>query len=440
MVSTYTLSKLKQAGDTSVSMNSAFLQREVCTDAASKVFSPRFEVQNASAADTSGPVHPPSPPATPEEIVTPKAVLQAKNSGAKSWQQLRDKHNKTYAPIYPNRDCEHEYAPYDEYSVPILQSALIKRQEATDVLLNNPSIELKQAALALLECGLKAHHIGRPDVAKSGPTRVIDDCDLYFRDGMIHVASERGTLLAATYLKLLGIADTTPVRFNGLQPAWVKRSLAQRHLRRVEVPTEWDDPWYTLDPEKPMEAKPLLEPLRPGELGLDASCIVEIFERHPQGTCYGRRSDNGKVGWFEYENTVGLDEHNDFRGVFEPKNFYEIPPAWRHGRTATTQPGRLDTSLVPSEIATTSLVKSAPRGQSGFEKLPIKTSDVGKQVTKAVETDTKLEEHEAPKNTPEVFTKEDDMAVPLQVKQTQASPPAPYGAVEDEVDWDDDEL
>jgi hypothetical protein len=56
--------------------------------------------------------------------------------------------------------------------------------------------------------------------------------------------------------------------------------------------------------------------------------------------------------------------------------------------------------------------------QSGFEKLPIKTSEVGKQVAKAVETDTKLEEHEAPKSTPEVLTKKDDLAVPLQVKQT----------------------
>jgi hypothetical protein len=105
----------------------------------------------------------------------------------------------TVAPVVANTECEHTYAEYDDDSIPILYSASIQRHDSP-ILLNNPSVELRVQAHILLENrrGFTAEDMGRPNVPKSGRTRVIDNVDLYLKtDSKIYVATERGLLLTA---------------------------------------------------------------------------------------------------------------------------------------------------------------------------------------------------------------------------------------------------
>ena len=142
--------------------------------------------------------------------------------------------SKHAAPVQPNPECTLEFFPYCGDSVPILYSDSIKHYDCAN-LVTEPDLCLRQGALELLR---KTHwtstDLGREDVPKIGPTRIIDDCDLYFRKGRIYVASERGLLLAADYLKLISVPDTQPVRFNGRKPAWMKLVEARQHYRRME--------------------------------------------------------------------------------------------------------------------------------------------------------------------------------------------------------------
>jgi hypothetical protein len=202
--------------------------------------------------------------------------------------------------VASNTDCQHTYASYNNDSIPVLHSALIQRRISPD-LLNNPSVELKVQAHILLERagGFTSEDMGRCNVPKSGRTKVINNVDLYLmEDGKIYVATERGLLLAAHYVKLAGIADTTPVRFNGVKPAWVKASIARRFSRKVGTTTE--------NPDAPERENPF-PPLPRGDLGLMVGYVVQVYERHPtNGRAFGRRVDNDKLGWFDYDNTTEL--------------------------------------------------------------------------------------------------------------------------------------
>jgi hypothetical protein len=215
-----------------------------------------------------------------------------------------------FAPVVPNPECPHTYAEYDNDSVPILHSIHIQHQNHF-LLLNTPEVQLKLDALELIERGIKTKDLGRPDVPKKGPPKIIDDCDLYLRKGKIYVATERGLLLAARYFKLAGIPDTTPVRFNGVKPAWAKESVARRYARRIATTTEGPEMLgrYNSHP-----------PVPPGDLGLEIGFVVEVYERHPSdGRAYGRRLDNDKVGWFDYNHTVSLDaSYPPWEGLFSP--------------------------------------------------------------------------------------------------------------------------
>jgi hypothetical protein len=104
-------------------------------------------------------------------------------------------------------------------------------------------VEFKQAAAsgylgkkkqpAKPERGFLPQDLGRPNVRKKGPTVIIDNCDLWLHNGQVHVATEQGLLLAATYLTLGGIPDTTPVRFEGTKPTWLKELRARRNMRKI---------------------------------------------------------------------------------------------------------------------------------------------------------------------------------------------------------------
>jgi hypothetical protein len=220
------------------------------------------------------------------------------------------------APVVANPELVYTYAGYDDDSIPILHSALIQRRDSPEFL-NNPSVELKAKAYILLEKpgGFTAKDMGRPvKIFKSGCTRVIDDVDLYtMTDGKIYVATEQGLLLAADYLKLAGIADTTRVRFQGLKPAWVKASAARRFTKKV-----WTS---TFDPDVPERENPFL-PLPEGDLGLLRGAPVQVYEQHPtNGRAFGRRVDNDLLGWFDYENLTDMYApfpQEDWEGVWTP--------------------------------------------------------------------------------------------------------------------------
>jgi hypothetical protein len=206
------------------------------------------------------------------------------------------------APVVANPDCVLTYADYDDNSIPILHSALIQRYNSP-VLLNNPSVELKAKAHILLEspCGFIAEDLGRPPkISKIGSTKIINDVDLYvMANGKIYVATERGLLLAADYLKLAGIPESTGVRFKGLKPAWIRESVAKRFTKKVCTTTEDPDA-----PEQENSWPPILE----GDLGLIKGAPVQVYEQHPNnGRAFGRRIDNQKLGWFDLKNLTDLN-------------------------------------------------------------------------------------------------------------------------------------
>lgn len=178
------------------------------------------------------------------------------------------------------------------------------RDGRENVLLNDPSLDLQCRAIALLEHsnGFAAHDLGRPNVTKKGRTKIINNIDLYLMEDLkVYVGTERGLLLVADYLKLAGVPDTTPVRFNGIKPAYVKASPLNRFRRWVSI--------TTCDPsaEEHERAK-----MAPGELPLLYGEMVEVWE--VDQTCnyqpdeplyaFGKLIHDGQTGWFDLRNTV----------------------------------------------------------------------------------------------------------------------------------------
>ncbi|KAF1918999.1 hypothetical protein BDU57DRAFT_592984 [Ampelomyces quisqualis] len=207
----------------------------------------------------------------------------------------------TFAPVVAIPECKHTYKHWNDDSIPILHSAQFQRYNPA-TLPNNPSAELRVKALLLLEkpSGFNAEDLGRPKVPKTGPTKVISDVDLYLMvDDKIYVGTEYGLILAAKYLTLAGISDTTPVRFNGIKPAWVKASVERRFVRRVLT--------STYDPDAPERENPF-PPLPAGDLGLMKGFIVQVYERNLQNErAFGRRLDNNLVGWFDWKDTENMN-------------------------------------------------------------------------------------------------------------------------------------
>ncbi|KAH7082318.1 hypothetical protein FB567DRAFT_581698 [Paraphoma chrysanthemicola] len=451
-----------------------------------------------------------SPQATSDQAVVTKSTLEAKVTKIAPQQKLRQNSTHPFAPIHPSANVKHEYAPYDDKSIPIMRSTIIKHRK--DVLPTSPSTELRGRALVLLERGFKAKDLGRPDVTKRGPTLDINDCDLYLRGKEVHVACELGTLLVATYLKLRGIPDETPVRFNGAKPAWAQASVPQRHLRRVQNPTKYDNPFYVLKPWDPPEAKPLLEPLKIGQLALDASSLVQVFVRDSKGMCYGRRLDkkdrshiedkrcegdeDDDEGWFHYGITVGLNEHyqGGGEGAFKPRKFDETPPALQSCLNKAKAPKHLHTLTTPTRVQSATSPATAAIKQSALSQPPDKPACVEqgglkeesskeingpsktakvesiedakeepkdglqaraiqaddqlesepgkamKEELKDEETNTNLKEHIGSERDCEFAQERADKTGLLPIQRASVPSPPPYGSIEDEVDWDDDEL
>jgi hypothetical protein len=211
------------------------------------------------------------------------------------------------------------YVDYGVYSIPIMYSGFIEHYHATE-LIDEPSDELKATltvnaiqmfgrkmlllrrdAIALSRKNfLTPKDLGRKNVHKTEPTRVIDDCDVYLYEGKIYIGTEHGLLLAADYLKLIGIPDSQPVRFNGYKPAWVKELEAKQHGRRVL-----------------QQFTPPAALIKEGVIGLELGSTVRVYDlgifardpktNEPNWMAYGVRND-GVEGWFPYyEETCRID-------------------------------------------------------------------------------------------------------------------------------------
>ncbi|KAH7070615.1 hypothetical protein BKA63DRAFT_579230 [Paraphoma chrysanthemicola] len=367
-----------------------------------------------------------SPQATPGKSIVTMSTSQEKVTTEVPQQEIRQNPAPPFAPIRPSANFKHEYAPYDDKSIPIMRSTIIAHRK--DVLRTSPSTELRGRALVLLERGFKAKDLGRPDVSKSGPTLDINDCDLYLRGKEVHVACEHGTLLVATYLKLRGIPDGNPVRFRGAKPAWAQASVPKRHLRRVQYPTKYDNPFYVLKPWDPPEGKPMLEPLKTGQLALDASSVVEVFVRDSKGMCYGRRLDKKDMshiedrryeghedddeGWFHYGITVGLNDHyqGGGEGAFKPWKFDDTSPALQACLDDAKSPGYLHTLTTPTRVQSATSPATSAIKQSALNQPPAEPARVGKggpkeepskeinELSKAAKVELKEDAKEEPKD------------------------------------------
>ncbi|KAI2482129.1 hypothetical protein Ptr902_06510 [Pyrenophora tritici-repentis] len=219
---------------------------------------------------------------------------------------------------YPHKAIE--YVEYSIYSIPISYSTLIEHEYEFEPI-DTPPKELKwkmtaseyelfgrkmllirQAALRVVSSkkGKRGEMLGRKKVPMSGPIKIIEDCDLYWHDDKIHVATEKGLLTVPNYLELLDVPETQPVRFEGRKPSWMKQVIERRVRRRAMM---------RFDPSEIL--------LREGcmQLGSEDPLIVldrgifdiNIATGQESFMLYGFCTLDGVKGWFPYESTCPMD-------------------------------------------------------------------------------------------------------------------------------------
>jgi hypothetical protein len=349
----------------------------------------------------------------------------------------RDKSAYTFAPTVPNSISKPPvYAAYDDDSVPVLVSAAIYHRQGGN-LLNHPSLELKVQAILLLERGFDAQDLGCLKISRKGPTKIINDCDLYLREGKLHVATERGLLLASQYLQLAGIPESTKVRFSGVKPAWTHKFLEGRQLRRITKTTDDDEPLEVVS----------YPALPPGHIGLKLGYVVEMYGTSGEGKNilgYGRNLKTRQVGWFNHENTVALNaNYGDDQGIDSVLDKKDPDYKWDG---CLWSPEQRDVLAAAVQIAaSTPVVAKAPASQPDppIEKEAAIAAEEEPKVLPGVLHDTVAAEEPAP-----AVEQETAPSPPAQEDLFPASPPrasppqlsAKERGVEDDVDWDDDPL
>ncbi|XPT04341.1 hypothetical protein M3J09_013420 [Ascochyta lentis] len=260
-----------------------------------------------------------------------------------------------FAPVTPNPECDFVLLDYDHESVPVLYSDLIKHTNGIE-LLNCPPEELVFDALDAIEAGFKPFSkygwptaidpLGRTP-SKNNPTKVLKDVDLYLheKDGKLYVATDRGLIIVAEYLKLIGIPETQPVRFDGRIPPWAKVGLQTREKRKVvqvfgklrkvkkvkqelKVISGTENVMRDSEAtgqeakkvkaaqillsnratEEEVEYEELLKAERPGDLPLPLGSSVIVYKiDHNDEWAYGRSCDSGEKGWFPISHTCPID-------------------------------------------------------------------------------------------------------------------------------------
>lgn len=272
----------------------------------------------------------------------------------------------SFAPITPNPHCDFEFLEYDHGSVPVLYSTAIEHTRSTK-LLNCPPEELVFDALDAIEAGFKPFSkygwpsaiglLGRT-ASKDKPAKVLNDVDLYLHenDNKLYVGSDRGLIIVAEYLKLIGVPETQPVRFEGHIPPWAKSALQAREKRKVvqifgkitkvkkvkhseesETTDEALEEAKARDgtdkkatppagavgadtlgktavdqiPEKATQHQGEYDEtlkVDDGDLPLPLGSTVIVYKiDHNDEWAYGRRCDNGDKGWFPVSHTCPVD-------------------------------------------------------------------------------------------------------------------------------------
>ncbi|KAF1352997.1 hypothetical protein EJ07DRAFT_182911 [Lizonia empirigonia] len=272
----------------------------------------------------------------------------------------------SFAPITPNPHCDFEFLDYDHDSVPVLYSTAIEHTRSTK-LLNCPPEELVFDALDAIEAGFKPFSkygwpsaiglLGRT-TSKDKPTKVLNNVDLYLHenDNKLYVGSDCGLIIVADYLKLIGVPETQPVRFDGRIPPWAKSALQAREKRKVvqifgkitkvkkvkhleesettdkaleearardgtdkkATPPDGavgaNTPGKTAVeqmPEKATEHQGEYDEMLKvddGDLPLPLGSTVIVYKiDHNDEWAYGRRCDNGDKGWFPVSHTCPVD-------------------------------------------------------------------------------------------------------------------------------------
>ncbi|KAI4658744.1 uncharacterized protein J4E79_006503 [Alternaria viburni] len=300
------------------------------------------KMEDAKAGESREDGAKPKPSSTPSQTVTPPAehrkrkLVELENPEVASRKKAKASHEaikRRNAKIKKSLDDHHLYAgqdrfpeegvtffDYDVYSIPLLCSHTIEHQYPFEPM-DEPSDRLKRSftddnevhvfgrkMLVLRQEALRlskkkfwtSDDLGRKDASKVEPTRDIGDCDLYLYNGKVHVATERGLLLAAEYLKLIGVPDTQPVRFHGYKPAWMSQVTPKPEHRRVL------ESWH-----------PSATLKEGGCISITHSSTVVVYEHgvfdidHNTGAetrmAYGAREDDGVVGWFDYSKTCRID-------------------------------------------------------------------------------------------------------------------------------------
>ncbi|KAJ4348957.1 hypothetical protein N0V95_005005 [Ascochyta clinopodiicola] len=260
----------------------------------------------------------------------------------------------SFAPVTLNPECDFKILDYDNESVPVLYSVLIHHSKNSE-LLNRPPEELVFDALDAIEAGFKPFSkygwptaidlLGRTPSTEN-PTKVLNDVDLYLheKDGKLYVATDMGLVIVAEYLKLIGIPETQPIRFDGRIPPWAKVALRAREKRKVvEVfgkIREIQKVNESKDPDEPesalrdveaagqgakkaeatevchsaqgtnknVEYREILKAERPGHLPLPLGSSVIVYKiDHDDQWAYGRSYDSGEKGWFPISHTCPVD-------------------------------------------------------------------------------------------------------------------------------------
>jgi hypothetical protein len=268
------------------------------------------------------------------EVKSPKKLKvnhdAIKRRNAKIIQSLADHHLYEDENRFPEEGVT--FVDYDAYSIPLLCSPSIDHQFPFE-LLSKPSDRLKRSfsderetevfsrkMLVLRQEALRlsrkkfwtSEDLGRETVSKLEPTKVIGDCDLYLYNKKVHVATERGLLLAAEYLKLIGVPDTQPVRFHGKKPAWMDLITAKPEHRRVL------ESW---DPTAALKEGGCISIAHGSTVVIYEHGIFELDTKTgvESQMAYGAREDDGITGWFDYSKTCRMDWLED------PENITAAP-------------------------------------------------------------------------------------------------------------------
>ncbi|KAJ4319526.1 hypothetical protein N0V94_003861 [Neodidymelliopsis sp. IMI 364377] len=291
----------------------------------------------------------------------------------------------SFAPVAPNPECDFKLLDYDDNSVPVLYSATITHTDSTE-LLNSPPEELIFDALDAVERGFKPDRYGWPSAIgllgrkpnKDMPTKVLNDIDLYLHesDGKLYVATDQGLIIVAQYLKLIGVPDTQPVRFNGRIPPWAKAALNAREKRRVVRSFGLSRETAGLKTAKRVSEE------HDGNLSLKLGSSIVVYKIDENDEwAYGRSCEEDKKGWFPISYTCPVDwsldrfsgsnaallnmplpnsndkEEKDWRGLlhwYRQKGFPEPTPV------VTTVAAEISQVVAPGAPPKTSKISAGP--------------------------------------------------------------------------------